>query len=201
MADRGLTATGPTDRADSRASPRPAQHYGGHCRTFCEQASPSVGEVWSNKSADGCGRCLEVINRSVVWVWTHPSTGRTKTHVKMEAALFWPCHRTPHTCTQTKSPSGKNLSNRPLNQVITVGRCEVVHCCYLFNNVVKLWMSFLSFLYVFFKGGIVWLHWTGDYKETGNWMTERRGIMCSRHSNLCLYCLQLFLFCGKQQFH
>lgn len=74
-ADRGLTATGPTDQADSRASPPPAQHYGGHCRSFCEQASPSVGEVWSNKSADGCGRCLEVINRSAVWVCVHSKTG------------------------------------------------------------------------------------------------------------------------------
>lgn len=69
-ADRVLTATGGRVRADSSAIPLlpAAKHFGGHCRSldWCKQASLSVGEVLSSKGVDGCGCCLEVINRREV---------------------------------------------------------------------------------------------------------------------------------------
>lgn len=78
-----------------------AKHVGGHYRSLdlCKQASLSAGEVLSNKGADSCGHCLEVINRSEVsGGWMLPgkmSVGKVK-HPPLRQQLLAKCPWASH---------------------------------------------------------------------------------------------------------
>lgn len=126
-AGRGLTATGGRDLADSSALQLSVKHFGGHCRSLdlYKQASLSAGEVSSNKSADGCGCCLEVINRNEVWLCVHSKTQakdpsiswKDKDSCQGAVCTLLAMSLQPSHMRTNKKPLWSNLASRLVNQV------------------------------------------------------------------------------------